>query len=103
MNALDPLNVAVIINVVGWTLAIFMIISSILLLKGNLRPHIATTIWMIFGAALIAYGVCVLSVAGMLREAYPEKRYFVGACIATSIGLIILVLTGLTKLRRKRK
>ena len=86
-------------DVFGSFLALAMVIAYILFKRRKLGPRIFKMILTIFAILMLAYGIYQLSVADLLRTAYPKTYYTVGGWIAISLGIIILlpILWGLRK------
>jgi len=96
------MNDYVIINILGWVLAILLVIFSILSAKRRLEPKTIKIVWTIFGLAAVSYGAYILSVKKTLGEVFPHKDYSIGGWIAISIGIIFL-LAALWSIRRDKK
>ena len=93
----------ILMSVFGSVFGLVIVIFSILYAKGKLKPRTFKITRTILGIVMLAYGVYLLSVRDILKSVYPEKHFSVGGWIAISLGIIIVFLPFLWKLREKWK
>ena len=86
------------ITILGSAVALAMIIFWVLYEKGKLKPKVMEVVYACFGITMIGFGVYALFMKEILREAFPEEHFSVGAWIVISIGIIILIQLVIKKL-----